>query len=30
MTSDAIFHRFPSFFQVMIIRNGFGVPSCPA
>ena len=30
MISDATFQSFPTFIQFMIIRNGLGVPSCPA
>jgi uncharacterized protein YlaN (UPF0358 family) len=30
MISDATFQAFPTFIQLMIIRNGLGVPSCPA
>jgi hypothetical protein len=30
MISDAIFQSFATFIQSMIIKNGLGVPSCPA
>ena len=30
MISEATFQSFPTFIQFMIIRNGLGVPSCPA
>ena len=30
MISEAIFHSFATLIQLMIIRNGLGVPSCPA
>ena len=30
MISEAIFHSFATFIQLMTIRNGLGVPSCPA
>ncbi len=30
MISEAIFQSFATFIQLMIIKNGLGVPSCPA
>jgi hypothetical protein len=30
MISEATFQALPTFIQFMIIRNGLGVPSCPA
>ncbi len=30
MISEAIFQAFATLSQSMIIRKGFGVPSCPA
>jgi hypothetical protein len=30
MISEATFQSLPSFLQLMIIRNGLSVPSCPA